>query len=207
MDPRPHYRNALEWTTGLAAAVTDDQMSLPTPCPEFDVRALIGHLVGTVRRARAAGEGRDVLAVGVDLPDLADPAGDFASGAAAALAVWEDDSLLDAVITVPWGTVPGRGVMIGYLNETLVHGWDLAVATGQSAEADPAGVGVVAAVFPQFLPADIRGSADIPFGAVVEPRPHAGPTERLANWSGRNSVDWLGEDSAQPAVSRGSQQS
>ncbi|GGG20729.1 TIGR03086 family protein [Rhodococcoides trifolii] len=192
MDPRPLYRSALDWTAGLAAAVTEEQMSLPTPCSEFDVRALIGHLVGTVRRGHAAASGRDVMAVNVDLHDLADPAGDLAAAAAASLAAWDaDDSLLDAMITVPWGTVPGRGVLFGYLNETLVHGWDLAVSTGQSAEADPAVVGVVAGVFPQFLPADIRDADDVPFGRVVEPRPDAGPTERLANWSGRDSAEWL----------------
>lgn len=192
MDPRPLYRTALDWTTGLAAAVTEDQMSLPTPCAEFDVRALIGHLVGTVRRGHAAAAGLDVMAVNVDLPDLADPAGDFAAGAKAAVDAWAaDDSLLDAMITVPWGTVPGRGVLIGYLNETLVHGWDLAAATGQDWEADPDVVDVVAQIFPQFLRADIRDADDVPFGRVVEPRPGAGPTERLANWSGRRSTEWL----------------
>ena len=192
MDPRPLYRNALTWTSGLAAAVTEEQMSLPTPCSEFDVRALIGHLVGTVRRGHAAASGLDVMAVDVDLPTLADPSGDLATGAAASLSAWEsDDALLEAMITVPWGTVPGRGVLFGYLNETLVHGWDLAAATGQNWEADPDVVSVVAQVFPQFLPADIRDADDVPFGRVVEPRPDAGPTERLANWSGRRSMEWL----------------
>ncbi len=64
-----------------------------------------------------------------------------------------------------------------------MHGWDLAVATGQDAEADP-GLAVAAlAQARQILPAAIRGG-DVPFADVVEPAPDAGPTERLANWAG-----------------------
>jgi uncharacterized protein (TIGR03086 family) len=98
-------------------------------------------------------------------------------------AVWADDTLLDRPTTVPWGTLPGRATIWGYLNEALVHGWDLAVATGQDPEADPALVGAALAAVQRFLPADMRGG-EIPFNPVVEPAPDAGPTERLANWSG-----------------------
>ncbi|WFR72434.1 maleylpyruvate isomerase N-terminal domain-containing protein [Prescottella defluvii] len=58
-DPRPLYREALAWVTALMAEVRPEQLADPTPCDEFDVATLMGHLVATVDRARVIGEGGD----------------------------------------------------------------------------------------------------------------------------------------------------
>jgi uncharacterized protein (TIGR03086 family) len=184
-DPRPSYRAALDWVSGLAGAVRPDQLDLPTPCTEYDVRALLGHLITTVRRAVAIAEGSspfDVPVVVTGVPD-ADLAATYAHDAKLALDAWADDARLDAVVTVPWGQVPGRGAVGAYTNETLVHGWDLAVATGQDSETDPELAAAILAVAQRAIPAEPRGG-HVPFAPPVEPAPDAGPTERLANWSG-----------------------
>lgn len=182
-DPRPLYDDALAWVAGLVDHT--DGFDRPTPCAEYDVRELLGHIVATVDRIRVAGEDGDVNAqptVVTGVPDDGWPAA-LATAAARMRAVWSDDALLDRPTTVPWGTLPGRATIWGYLNEALVHGWDLAVATDQDPEADPALAGAALAAVRQFLPAGMRGG-EIPFDTVVEPAPDAGPTERLANWSG-----------------------
>ncbi len=74
--------------------------------------------------------------------------------------------------------------MSGHLNETLVHGHDLARATGQDAEAPARVAGPALAMAARVLPGDHRGEG-IPFDPPVTPAVDAGPTERLANWSGR----------------------
>jgi uncharacterized protein (TIGR03086 family) len=184
-DPRPLYADALTWVAGLAAGAED--LDRPTPCIEFDVRALLGHLVSTVDRIRVAGEDGDVVAqpvVVAGVPDDGWPAA-LAAARERMEAVWSDDALLDRPTTVPWGKLPGRATLWGYLNEALVHGWDLAVATGQDPEADPALAEAVLAAVQRFLPAEMRGG-EIPFNEVVEPAEGAGPTERLANWSGHH---------------------
>ena len=187
-DPRPPYRAAQRWVTGLIAAVRPDQFGSPTPCPDFDVRTLIGHLVATTERARVIGAGgspSDVPLVVPNIPD--DAAGEaFAASAARVWEVWDDDTRLTASVQVPWGTVPGAEALWGYLNEALVHGYDLAVATGQPAEADPAVAAPVLDRIAGILPGGFRGGP-VPFAAVVEPAAGAGPTERLANWSGRTT--------------------
>jgi uncharacterized protein (TIGR03086 family) len=186
-DPRPGYRAALDWVVGLAAAVRPDQLDLPTPCPEYDVRTLLGHLVGTARRAVAIAEGRSPFDTPTDVTDVADGdlATTYAREAARALDAWAEDARLDALVSVPWGRVPGRGAVAAYTNETLVHGWDLAVATGQDSEADPQLAQAILVVARRAIPAEPRGG-HVPFAPPVEPAPDAGPTERLANWSGRS---------------------
>ena len=79
--------------------------------------------------------------------------------------------------------MPGRIALWGYLNEALVHGWDLAVATDQDTEADPALAEEALTMMRQALPAEQRGGR-VPFTPVVVPAPDAGATERLANWCG-----------------------
>lgn len=188
IDPRPIYFGATNWVTGLLGAVRDDQRTRPTPCDEFDVQTLASHLVATVARIVAIAE----LGSPDSVPPLAPEhdSGTFAQLAERAQRAWADDALLDKLVTVPWGEVPGRFALWGYTNEALVHGWDLAVATGQPAEADPALVEPTASVVGRFIPADARVPG-VPFSAVVEPRAEAGPTERLANWSGRSALGWV----------------
>jgi uncharacterized protein (TIGR03086 family) len=174
--------------TGLVDGVRPDQFGSPTPCPEFDVRTLLGHLVATTERARVIGAGGSPFDVPVVVPGIAD--GDcrdvFAASAARVWEVWDDDTRLTAAVTVPWGTVPGAEALWGYLNEALVHGYDLATATGQPAEADPEVVRPLLDRIAGILPGGFRGGP-VPFAAVVEPAADAGPTERLANWSGRTT--------------------
>lgn len=189
-DPRPLFRSALDRVADLIGGVRPDLLTAPTPCPEFDVRSLIGHIVGTVDRGRVIGEGGDPLTV----PDVVTAADDnwvdtLRAAAGRYWTVWDDDALLDTTVSAPWGTFPGRAAVLIALNEALVHGWDLAVATGQPAEADAELAHAALGIMQVALPESPRGGP-IPFGPVVEPVVDAGPTERLANWSGRVSAPW-----------------
>ncbi len=181
-DPRPAYAAATAWVQSLLANITEEQLSLPTPCDDFDVRALAQHLGAVGVRAVALAE----IATVEGQPSSVDDFSADAYGAARerALAAWAQ-APLDREVTVPWGVVPGFAALGMYVNETLVHGWDLAVATGQPAEfAEPAIVDGALAAVQAALPAQIRGLDEVPFGPVVESREGAGPTERLANWNG-----------------------
>jgi uncharacterized protein (TIGR03086 family) len=183
-DARPRYRSALEWVAGLVDRVRPAQLHDPTPCTEFDVEGLLRHIVATVDKIRVIGTGGSPFTMPFQVPSAPDYPAAFAEARERMWAVWSDDALLDREMTVPWGTVPGRGALWGYVNETLVHGWDLAVATGQPSEADAGVAGEMLAVARRLIPDEGRGG-DYPFAPAVQPEPGAGPTERLANWSGR----------------------
>jgi uncharacterized protein (TIGR03086 family) len=159
-------RDALRAVTGLVSAVDPDQFDGPTPCADWNVRALLDHLVW--ENLLWAG-----LADGVPRTDLAaDHLGDdhveaFRSASEAALAAFERPGMLDQ----RYGPAPGRRLVEQLLIEMLVHGWDLARATGQPHDLVPglaaSALPVVREVFgslprtaagsfaePQLLPAD-----------------------------------------------------
>ena len=55
-DPRPLLRSSFEQSIHLVGAVAPDQYGDPTPCTDFDVRTLIGHMAFAASRIAAAGE-------------------------------------------------------------------------------------------------------------------------------------------------------
>jgi uncharacterized protein (TIGR03086 family) len=186
-DPRPLHHQAMDQTEIIVAAVTPDQLSLPTPCDDYDVRALLSHIIGGLNRIAVAGQGGDALAVSGQAGDVP---GDgwvaaYRAAAAQAAAAWADDAKLDAMVELPWGKIPGRFAIAGYIQEILTHGWDLARATGQETERDPGLAQWSLANARRILPPDNRGPG-IPFGPVVEPPANAGPYTQLAAYLGRH---------------------
>ena len=203
-DPRPLYRDALASVRTLAAAVPAERLTEPTPCAASDVRGLLGHLVATVDRARVIGEGGDPDTMPRVITGIDDDGWvDALTGAEDKTApVWSDDARLDAEVVVPWGRVPGRAALFGYLREALVHGWDLAVATGQDAEADPATAAAVLLETRRMMPAEPRGGP-ISFAD----RCRRGPVRaRRSSWptgAGTPAVERRGTDAAARSGSRG----
>lgn len=188
-DLRPQLSRAQQWVASLIAGVSPDQLANPTPCDDFDVRTLIGHLYTGARRTAAMAKGIDARTVPfvTELPDSDLGAGyrDLIEASRDAWAVAD----LSAPVTAPWGSAPGAVAIGRYLQEALTHGWDLAVATGQQAEADRDLAEAALVIGHEALPAEPRGG-NIPFGPVIESAPDATPTERLVNWTGRHTADW-----------------
>jgi uncharacterized protein (TIGR03086 family) len=114
--------DALERTGRLIAGIRDDQWHDPTPCTEWDVRGVVDHLItGNARLAGALGGG-DVATA------------DYREVAARLLEAFRQPGVMDRMVTVPAGTVPGTFALHLRLTELLVHGWDIARATGQKTD-------------------------------------------------------------------------
>ena len=185
-DPRELHQRAMAQTGSIVAAVESGQLTLPTPCAEYDVRALLSHMVGGLNRIAVVGEGGDAMAVDPRADGVPDDGwlAAYTAARARVTAAWADDVRLDALVKVPWGKVPGRIALSGYVQEILTHGWDLARATGQPTELDPELASWVLAVAQRILPPEPRGGA-IPFGPVLPVPPDAGLYAQLAAWLGR----------------------
>jgi uncharacterized protein (TIGR03086 family) len=183
-DLRPVLGQALDQTGVLIAGLEPQQANLPTPCSEYDVAGLVGHLQGVVRRITTVLSGRHFSEAPSEVPSD-DWAGDWAAGRATLEPVLADNAVLSREVTVPWGTVPGGSAIGMYVGELTVHAWDLATATGQTDALDPALAEGALPPYQQALPPQPRGG-EIPFDPVVEVGADAGPYERLVAWTGRN---------------------
>jgi len=184
MDPRLLFGRALDQSERLVACTRPEHLADPTPCTDFDVRALLGHTVAVLRRIAHVGRGGDPSDIPHVITDVDDWAATFRKDRADVDAVWTDDALLDTELTLPWGTMPGRVALTAWAQEFTVHAWDLAQATGRTAELDP-GLGEIALDIAQrVVPAEPRGGP-VPFGPVVSVGPDADTYTRLAAHLGR----------------------
>lgn len=185
-DPRPQLYRAFEQASRVIAGVTPNQLDQPTPCSEYDVTALLGHLVGVGHRIASIGRREEQAPELTKVSGIADagwPAA-FDEATQGALEAWADDALLDEKLALPFGTFPGATVAQIYLLELATHAWDLAKATDQTAALDPELAELALPVARDMLPPDQRGGF-IPFGPVVDVADEAPAYDRLAGYLGR----------------------
>ena len=138
------HARALEATGRIVDGVPADRWHAATPCGDWDARALVNHLVSGNWWAAELAAGRTIEQVGSRLDgDLLgdDPAAAYAASAAAAAAVFRRPGALDAPCAVSYGPVPGSVYAGHRFLDVLVHGWDLAAATGQDYTLDPELIG------------------------------------------------------------------
>jgi uncharacterized protein (TIGR03086 family) len=117
---------AVDRTARLVAGIKPGQWGDPTPCTDWDVQALVAHLINgnTIVAAVVAGVP----------PTCQSLRADFEQSAATMLAAFRLPGALDREVEVPYGRVPGVIALHLRLTELLAHGWDLARATGQPVE-------------------------------------------------------------------------
>jgi uncharacterized protein (TIGR03086 family) len=123
-------KQALDMTARTVDRITDAQWSAPTPCDDWDVRDVLNHTVGGMRIFTAQLTGKDP---GADqeadwLGD--DPRGRFTAAADADRSAWGSPDAPAMTVTISLGALPGPMAGVVHLTEIVVHGVDLAVATG-----------------------------------------------------------------------------
>ncbi|MFF0782479.1 TIGR03086 family metal-binding protein [Streptomyces sp. NPDC003720] len=189
-DPRPLYVRATEQAAALIKTVRPEDLARPTPCSEFDVRGLLGHVVGGTRRIAVVGEGGDGLAVDPSTDGVADDgwAAAYDEVRARALRAWESDERMASTVRVPWGEVPGHAALSGYVMEIVTHTWDLAEALGHPGELDPELAEFSLANARRVLPDSRPRDAATPFAARTGAPEGAGVYEELAAWLGRTPL-------------------
>lgn len=128
----------------LVAEVDADQWSAPTPCPEWDVRALVDHVVRSNLAVVAMLDGLaltelaklDVARLDFDVLG-SEPLSAWLRAADIAVDAFARPGAFDVIVHHPSGDMPGQRFAVMRFNEILVHGWDLARAIGADTTLDP----------------------------------------------------------------------
>jgi len=186
LDLRPATAAMAELLGGVPA----EQLGGPTPCPAYTVGDLVDHIGGltlafTAAAAKAPG-GAGRQGPSGDGSRLGDDWRTRIPRDLDALATaWQDPAAWDGMTRAGGVDMPGEVAGLVALDELVVHGWDLARATGQSYRVDGATLHAVHGFVAQFSGAGQEEARQGLFGPEVAVAGDAPLLDRVAGLAGR----------------------
>ncbi|MFI0034915.1 TIGR03086 family metal-binding protein [Streptomyces mutabilis] len=173
----------------LAEGVSDARLADPTPCPDLAVRNLLGHLTGLAVAFRDAA--RKDLGVTTDtspeasVPDIGPGWREELPKVLGELAeAWRDPGAWTGMTRAGGIDLPGEVAGAVVADELVIHGWDLARATGQEYDPDPA---ALQASYGLLAASAEEGDRDEGMFGPVVPVPADAPLlDRAVGLSGRD---------------------
>ncbi|BBJ40285.1 TIGR03086 family metal-binding protein [Streptomyces antimycoticus] len=177
--------------TALLSGVSDGQLSAPTPCGTYSVGDLLDHFMRLAIGMRHAAEkttataGPDDPAPGEGSADRLDPEWrqELPRRLDALTAAWREPSAWQGTTVAGGVTMPAQMMGVVALDELLIHGWDLARATGQPYDCDARSAEAIIGWLSAF-PDEQR--PDGAFGPMVSVPDDAPPLDRAVALSGRD---------------------
>ena len=134
------HRRALESTRVVVVGLDPTRWEASTPCEEWTIRELLNHVIAGNWWAARLASGASIADVGTELDGDqigADPRSSYDASADAAARAFEVPGALEASCAVSYGPVPGSVYAGHRFIDVLIHGWDLAVASGQDTTLAP----------------------------------------------------------------------
>ena len=171
----------------VASGIGDDQLAAPTPCTGIPVGGLLSHVLGLSEAFRAAAAKTPDSGTppgSGPLPEL--PAGwrqELPDRLDALVKAWQVPDAWTGEATAGGATMAAPQIATVALDELVLHGWDLAAATGQPYAVRPEDVRTcLGFVEPTAQPEGVPGL----FGPPVPVAPDAPALDRLLGLSGRD---------------------
>jgi uncharacterized protein (TIGR03086 family) len=178
----------------LLDGVTDDQLAGPTPCADTPVAALLDHLMGLslaftwAARKTTPAEGGSKPGPGLARAEHLDP--DWRTVLPRRLTelteAWRDPKAWEGVTEAGGVTMPAERIGVVALDELVLHGWDLARATGQAFTCDPDSTAAVLAFTSASARPEHAAGREGLFGPVVDVHEDAPAFDRALGFAGRN---------------------
>ncbi|UYM03583.1 TIGR03086 family metal-binding protein [Solicola gregarius] len=169
----------------VAAGIRDDQLDGPTPCPDYSVSVLLTHVLGLATAFRdAAHKVGQSMPPQAALADGLDP--DWRTKLPVRLdelvTAWRAPDAWTGMTEAGGVSLPGDIAGIVATDELVIHGWDLARATGQQYDCDPETTQVIFGFTQQSAEAGSEGV----FGPPVEVPENAPLFDRALGYAGRD---------------------
>jgi uncharacterized protein (TIGR03086 family) len=182
------HARALGQAAGIVAGIGPDQLSRPTPCPQWTARDLVNHVVGVNWAFTRAGRGETVERTAAPQDLIGDePATAYDASAQAVRDLFAEPGVLERTFALPVGELPGSLARNVHVVETVIHSWDLATATGQADRLDTDLAEAAEQIARAIVQPSLRNEAGHPFAAEVAVTDGAPPYQRLAGFLGRRA--------------------
>jgi uncharacterized protein (TIGR03086 family) len=187
----------------LVGRVTDDELAKPTPCPAYTLGDLIDHVGGLALAFTAAARkesGRHVEQAPSGQASRLEPGWRtrIPADLQALASAWSDPEAWTGMTRIAGMDSPAEMVGLTAADELVVHGWDVARATGQEYSCEPELVDAARRFLAMFASPDAAPGPDVPFGPSRPVPDDAPPLDRVVALVGRD-VNWA------PANDAGSQ--
>jgi uncharacterized protein (TIGR03086 family) len=130
MDPIERIDRATEFAAGKVSGLRPEDLGKATPCTDFDVRALVNHMLGAMTIAATAARGEKATQPEGEQFG-SDPGAAYEECRRVLLSAVRRPDALEREWDLPFGMLPGSTMGTITFLENLTHGWDLAKATGQ----------------------------------------------------------------------------
>jgi uncharacterized protein (TIGR03086 family) len=160
---------AAEQLAGLVAGAPDAELGDPTPCPAYTLGDLIDHVGGlalafTAAARKDGGHYANMQASG-DSSRLGDGWRVRIPRDLAALAeAWRAPAAWDGMTRIAGDDAPAAIIGLSVADELVVHGWDMARATGQPYQCPPELLQAAHSFLVQFASPDLPAGPEVPFG-------------------------------------------
>jgi uncharacterized protein (TIGR03086 family) len=165
--------------------VPPDGWGNPTPCTEWDVHALVNHVVGEHRWVEPLMAGKTIADVGSGLDgDLLgeDPTAAWHHATGPSHAAFAEPGAMDSTVHLSYGDERAAAYCEQLIFDNVVHAWDLARGAGVDDTLPPDlvewSIGWVTPILPML-------TASGAFGEVLEVSDDADPQTRLLAMVGR----------------------
>ena len=174
----------------MIAGVRDDQLSAPTPCEKSNLGDLLDHVDG-LSMAFAAAASKTPLPGGNQAPSAdgsrlgTEWRTRIPQRLSALSDAWRDPNAWAGMTTAGGQDLPGELAGVIALDEVVIHGWDIAAASGQSYSSEPE---LLEAVYGFVEPTATQSPEGTPglFGPSIPVEEDAPLLERVLGLTGRD---------------------